>query len=241
MKRHPLPIRVSMPPASVPGLRETYSRTMLASPSVSRLGSPRYLRSCGTATDAGEGEDAVALADGGVPFDDGVRSDPGVAAQAHVRPDHRVRPDAHAVRQLGEGRHHRGGMHLRSARRAHAEVDLRHHGLAHGDEATEAPAGTARQGRDLEAERVARHDRAPEARPLHAVERDAPVLAGQRRPELGQRLAEQHPRHHRHAREMAREVGLVGAHELGADGPDARLDLDHLVEERIREARASVG
>src|SRR5207253_2203179 len=49
MKRQPFPVRVAMPPAAVPGLIETNSRTMLAAPSSRVLGSPRYLRSCGTA------------------------------------------------------------------------------------------------------------------------------------------------------------------------------------------------
>jgi len=191
--------------------------------------------------DAGEREDAIPLANGRVSFDHGMRSDPGVAAQADVRPDHRIRPDAHAVRQLGERRCHCSRMQLRSARRAHAELDFRHHGLAHGDETAESPVGTMGQGGDLEAERVARHDRAPEPRPLHAVERHVPVLRGHSGAELGQCLAEKHARHHWHSGEMPREIGLVRAHELGPDGSDPRLDLDHLVEERVREAPAPVG
>src|SRR5438874_8919550 len=47
MNTHPLPVRVAMPPAAVPGLIETNSRTMFASPSSRVLASPAYLRSCG--------------------------------------------------------------------------------------------------------------------------------------------------------------------------------------------------
>src|SRR5262245_26499399 len=49
MKRQRLPMRVVIPPASVPGLIDANSRTTLPSPISRVLGSPRYLRSCGAA------------------------------------------------------------------------------------------------------------------------------------------------------------------------------------------------
>ena len=47
MKRQPLPMTVSPPPCTVPRLMVTHSRKVLRSPITRRVGSPRYLRSCG--------------------------------------------------------------------------------------------------------------------------------------------------------------------------------------------------
>src|SRR5512138_822865 len=47
MKRQPLPMTVTPPPPSVPRLIVTHSRKVFRSPISRRVGSPRYLRSCG--------------------------------------------------------------------------------------------------------------------------------------------------------------------------------------------------
>src|SRR5207244_4080216 len=139
MNTHPLPVRVAMPPAAVPGLIETNSRTMFASPSSRVLASPAYLRSCGI--------------------------DPTLATDKM---------------------------------------------------------------------RVSGHDRPPEPGALDRKQPQRVGLVDQVRAELDERLADEHAGQNRRAGKMAREVRLVGRHELRPDGPRPGLDLEHPVDQRVR-------
>ena len=80
----------------------------------------------------------------------------------------------------------------------------------------------------------------PEERALRE-ETERLLGAGGDRAELRERLAEHDAGEDRRPREVPREVRLVRAHELGADRADTRLQLDHAVEEAVREARRRVG
>ena len=138
-------------------------------------------------------------------------------------------PTAHAVgRARRRGDTTAVGWTRGPVGRRDGELDLGDDGVADVDHAAEPPrAARPRRRGHLEAERVAGDDRAAEACPVDAAERRARRLGpASRRAELRERLAQQHPGHHRRAREVAREVRLVGAHELRPDGPDARLDLE---------------
>ena len=53
--RQSSPTVVRPPPPAVPREMVTYSRMVVLSPMVQRVGSPAYLRSCGRDADAGEG------------------------------------------------------------------------------------------------------------------------------------------------------------------------------------------
>ncbi len=66
---------------------------------------------------------------------------------------------------------------------------------------------------------------------MDAGERDVVAVADGECAELRERLAEQHARKHRRAREVTRKVALVRADELHADRADAGLDLDDAVDE----------
>ena len=98
------------------------------------------------------------------------------------------------------------------------------------------------QRHDVEREHVARHDRLAELRLVDGHEVDDVRLrvepdqvGGEQRPGLGERLDDEHARHHRMAREVAVEVGLVPADELAGDDA-VRADLVDPVDEQERVA-----
>ena len=167
------------------------------------LGSPRYLRSCGMAADAGEREDAIARTDGGAPLDHGVRTRPRCPAPIRTcGPTTAYGPIAHAV-----ARARRAATRRRSDGRcgpdgcAEPELDLGDHGVGERHDPPEAPDRAAGQRVHLEPERVARHDGTPEARrAARRASATGPSSGDHRGTELCQRLAQQHPGHHRDAR-----------------------------------------
>src|SRR5258707_5313883 len=96
---------------------------------------------------------------------------------------------------------------------------------------------------DMDAQRVAGHDGAPEPRIVdtHEIDQLALGLAPNRLDDehcgsLGHRLDDQHARHHRALREVAGEIGLVDRHVLDADGTGVRHDLDDPVDHQKRVA-----
>jgi len=91
--------------------------------------------------------------------------------------------------------------------------------------------------RHLEPQRVSGHHRPPEPGALDRKQPQRVGLVDQVRAELDERLADEHAGQNRRAGKMAREVRLVGRHELRANGPRPGLDLEHPIDQRVGERR----
>ena len=187
-------------------------------------------------------KDPIARAERRPTFHHGVRADPGAAADAHVGPDDGVGVDLDAIVQLGAPRDRCRRVDACSGRRR-GEHHLGDDRLARGRHPAEAPRRPSVHRHHLEAERVAGQDRPAEASLLHG--HDAELLplpvrherAGQLRQGLAQHDAGQDGR----PGEVAGEIGLVGAHDLHADGAHARLHLEHAIDELVGKARGDRG
>ena len=232
-----------MPPPAVPGLSVANSRMMLSSPITSVLGSPRYLRSCGTAPTLANWKMRLRAPMRGVAVDHRVRADPRAGADADVRADHGVGLDDDAVgrarrrappRRVGWTRRPlaaRAAANSTSATRAApsaATPRSRHGGpppSAGTSRCSTSPGSTGRRKRA----------RSTPTRRSRAVLRPPTARRAARAPRRGRR-----PGITGAPGKVADEVRLVGADELLADGAAPRLDLEHAVDERPREPGAAV-
>src|SRR5262245_53701120 len=227
MKRQRLPMRVVIPPASVPGLIDANSRTTLPSPISRVLGSPRYLRSCGAAPTLANWKmrlpapirvRPLITACGPTQESGPSRTcGPTTAYASTVTPGPSSAP--RATEAVGWTRGPPGGAAAKRLLRAR--------------DAAQPPARPAGETGHLEPERVPGQHRSAEACLLDRHQAD--VAPRDVAAELHQRLAQHDAREDGCAREVPGEVRLVRADALGADRPHPGLHLEHAIDERPRE------
>ena len=214
-----------------PGLIETYSRTMLSSPISSVLGSPRYLRSCGTAPTLANGKMRLRAPMVVRPSTTACGPIHVSAADAHVRPDRRRtarcarrrrarRRGATTARRV-DARPRRRRQPRTRPRRPRASA-VRHDPAeppAAAPPASASPrAGARRPG----------SDRAPEARPLDAAQarRPSSSAADAAAPSCASASQSTTPGSTGAPGKWPAKYGSLALTSFVADGAHARLDLE---------------
>ncbi len=191
-------------------------------------------------------QDLIAVANLGDAVDDARRPDPAVAADPHPLADGRVGANDGPGADLRRGMHDRGRVDVGRHRRPGGGGLESHHQLGLGgdlvvdarDRAHARDRLTARAGRDLQGQAVARHDLQPELRIVHAAQPGAPdggapgTVHEQDGRDLGERLDHQDARHHRRAGKMPLEEVLVDGDVLNGLDPASGLVLGNGVDQR---------
>ena len=191
------------------------------------------------------GKNAIVLAEDRGPLDDRMAPHRRAITEPDAFADDRVGPDRNAVAELRAGRDHGRGMDRDAAHGRSTSTESR------SASAQRLPSTVAvarhlqtRNLRDtivrLDPELVAGHDGPAEAAPVDAREVEELLLPVRRDPEeahardLGHRLEDQNPGHHRVAGKVSLEELLVERDVLDAHDPLARLELEDPVHEQER-------